>query len=86
MPDPNNDADQLRFSQIRSRMLSGLVKHLPESFMESAGIKSRAKLLVALCESDHILSIVDTCAFVAQSLEEEKASRRPGGSSQGPGR
>ena len=86
MPDLKSDQEQLRFAQIRGRMLSGLARHLPPGFMESAGATTRAELLVRLCESDHVLAIVETCAFVAQSLEEEKASRRPGGSGQGPGR
>jgi hypothetical protein len=78
VPDLKSDQEQLRFAQIRGRMLNGLAKHLPDGFMKSSGAKTRAELLVRLREPDHVLAIVETCAFVALTIEEEKSrARRP---------
>ena len=76
MPDLSRAEDQLRFAHIRSRMLSGLVEHLPDGFMKQSGAKTRNELMIKLCESDSIMAIVETCAYVAQELEESHAGRR----------
>lgn len=73
MPDPLSDADQLRFAQIRGRMLDGLAEHLPSHMVEAAGVKTRTEFGDKLKESDSILSIVEVCAYVAQTIEEERA-------------
>jgi hypothetical protein len=72
MPDPSSDADQLRFAQIRGRMLDGLVEHLPSHMVEAAGVETRAEFGDKLKESDAILNIVEVCAFVAQTIEKER--------------
>lgn len=76
MPDPNNDADQLRFTQIRSRMLDGLAENLPVYMVESSGAKNRKEFAEKLCESEMVTSIIDVCAYISQTIEEEKGSRR----------
>lgn len=78
MPDPKSDADQLRFAQIRGRMLDGLAKNLPQFFVESSGAKSREDFRDRLCSSDMILAIVDACAYEAQCIEEERSRTRFG--------
>ena len=72
MPDPNNSADQLRFAQIRSRMFNNLVKNLPPSFMEHVGVKSKIKLKDKLYESNFLIAVIDSCAYVAMEIEKEK--------------
>ena len=75
MPDPNKDSDQLRFAQIRGRMLEGLVANLPSHMMESAGAKTREEFEKKLCSSDSIVAIIEVCAWVSQSMEEESRTR-----------
>ena len=77
MPDPLSDRDQHRFAQIRSRMLEGLVLNLPRHMMESSGAKTHEEFKERLCESDAILAIIEVCAWVSQTIEEEKARGRP---------
>ncbi len=74
MPDPKSDADQLRFAQIRSRMLDGLVKHLPKFFYASSGATTPEELRDRITASDTFLAILDTCAYEAQCMEEERSS------------
>ena len=76
MPNPASDSDQLRFSQIRSRMLEGLAKNLPEYFLESSGAKDRDELVDKLRDSPLVVSIIDSCAYEAQCIEEERVRRR----------
>ena len=76
MPNPKNDADQHRFAQIRSRMLDGLIKSLPDVFVESSGAKSREEFRDKLCNSTLILSIIDVCAYESQTMEEEMSRGR----------
>jgi hypothetical protein len=76
MPDLSKDKNQLRFAHIRSQMLTGLVEHLPDGFMEQSGAKTRAELMIKLCESDSVMAIVETCAYVAQGLEDSRVGRR----------
>ena len=73
MPNPNSDRDQHRFAQIRSRMLDGLVENLPEFMVTSSGAASREEFRDKLCESSTILAIIESCAYVSQSIEEEKS-------------
>lgn len=77
MPNPKSDSDQLRFSQIRSRMLEGLVTNLPPHMMESSGAKTREEFKEKLCASETMVLIIEVCAWVAQTIEEEKARGRP---------
>lgn len=76
MPDLDKDRDQLRFVHIRSQMLTGLIEHLPDGFMKQSGAKTRTELMLKLCESDSVMAIVETCAYVAQELEESRVGRR----------
>lgn len=76
MPNPGSDADQLRFAQIKGRMLAGLAEHLPPYMIEASGAKSRAELASKLASSDSILNIIEVCAYVAQTIEEERARVR----------
>jgi hypothetical protein len=71
MPDPNSDADQLRFAQIRSLILDSLVKNLPEVFLEQSGAKSRKGLRDRLAESEFLVAVIEVCAFEALKIEEE---------------
>ena len=73
MPDPHSDKDQHRFAQIRSRMLDGLARNMPQVYVESSGAVSRSKFRDKLIESDMILTIIDACAYEAQCMEEERA-------------
>lgn len=76
MPDPTNDRDQIRFAQIRGRMINSLVKNMPQTYVESSGAKDREEFREKLAESSIILSIVDCCAYEAQCIEEERARVR----------
>jgi hypothetical protein len=76
MPDPNKDADQLRFAQIRSRMLEGLAANLPPDMVESAGAKTREEFRAKLCESESVVRIMEVCAWVSQTMEEERGRHR----------
>ena len=75
MPDPTKDSDQLRFAQIRSRMLEGLVENLPSYMMESSGAKTREEFKDKLCESESMVRIIEVCAWVSQIMEEESRTR-----------
>lgn len=75
MPDPTSDADQLRFAQIMDRMFNGLVKNLPDYFLEQSGAKSRMGLRDKLVASSSIMSIIECCAYEAQCIEEEARRR-----------
>lgn len=76
MPNPTSDTDQLRFAQIRSRMLDGLAENLPDYMVESSGAKDREDFVEKLCKSESIVRIIDVCAYVAQAIEEERSGRR----------
>jgi len=64
MPNPNSDANQLRFAQLRDRMLEGLAENCSEMFMARSGAKTRPELLLKLRESASIVEIVECCAYV----------------------
>lgn len=73
MPDPTSDADQLRFAQIRDRMIQGLINNLPMAYIEGSGAKSRIGFRDKIAESPMLLTIIETCAYEAQCIEEENA-------------
>lgn len=76
MPDFKRDSDQLRFSQIRSRMLDTIASHCSQQFMQSAGVDTRAALRNKLMESPSVLELIECCAYAAQCIEEERKSER----------
>ena len=76
VPDPKSDADQLRFAQIRSRMLDNLVKHLPDYYIKIAGLGKRDDLRDKMAASDSIMCIIDSCVLTAQEIEGERSSGR----------
>ena len=76
MPDPTSDSDQLRYAQIRSRMLDSLAENLPPDMVDASGAKTREAFKARLCESESVVRIIEVCAWVAQTIEEEKGGRR----------
>jgi hypothetical protein len=78
VPDPRSDADQHRFAQIVGRMLDGVAENIPDFYMKSSGAKDRSEYREKLGQSDAIRTIIECCAFVAQTIEEERArGKRP---------
>lgn len=73
MPDPTNDRDQLRFAQIKRRMVERLMENLPPFYIEELGVKSNKGLLEKLAESDFLMAVLESCAYEAQCIEEERA-------------
>lgn len=71
MPNPLSDTDQLRFASIRSRMIDGAAKNLPEIYLKHSGASNRDGLREKLIKSDSIMAIIDCCAFEALRMEEE---------------
>jgi hypothetical protein len=71
MTNPPSDTDQLRFASIRSRMIDGTTKNLPEIYLEHSGASNRDELREKLIKSDSIMAIIDCCAFEALRMEGE---------------
>lgn len=76
MPDPKNDTDQLRFAQIRSRMVEGIAKNCSKLFLEQTTAAARDDLAELLRQSPMIVEIIECCAYEAQCIEEERSGRR----------
>lgn len=75
MPDPKSDADQLRFAQIRSRMLEGIAKNCSLAFLDHSAATSRSELALLLSQSPTIVELIDCCAYEAQCIEEERSGK-----------
>jgi hypothetical protein len=57
-------------------MLDGLAEHLPSYMIEASGAASREEFKKTLLTSDSILAITEVCAYIAQTIEEERGGRR----------
>lgn len=71
-----SDAEQHRFTSIRSRMLYNVSENLPSIYVEQSGAKSRSEFRQRLTASDSILAIIDCCAYEALKIEQERSSGR----------
>lgn len=78
MPNPKSDADQLRFSQIRSRMMEGISKNCSSLFLDQTAASTREDLVELLIQSPMIVEIIECCAYEAQCIEEERSGKRRG--------
>lgn len=78
MPDPKSDRDQLRFAQIRERLLNGITKNMPSYYVEASDSQSRKGFREKLMESDLVLHLLECCAYEVLCMEEERGDvRRP---------
>lgn len=75
MPNPKSDRDQIRFAQIRGRMVQGITKNCTDAFLKASN-SDRASLADKLAESAMIMEIIDCCAYEAQCIEESRPVRR----------